>query len=158
MPLLVHRDHIYDPENPWSGLFRSVILVSTFKHIFTSPSSVEKEPKAIRSGNARIHGMTQVTPPSIAYVATQAWFVLTSSPTFTRSDSVTDSERFYSSILELFEDPDEQEEVNDLLVWWNRQVFPSHFSAQRPVMKESALAKIWEKRAALKARNLGSNV
>jgi hypothetical protein len=43
-----------------------------YKHIFTSPSSVEKEPKATRSGNARIHGMTCVTRSSIAYVATQA--------------------------------------------------------------------------------------
>jgi hypothetical protein len=42
-----------------------------YKHIFTSPSSVEKEAKATRSGNARIHGMTQVTPASIAYVSTQ---------------------------------------------------------------------------------------
>lgn len=43
----------------------------TFKHIFTSPSSVEREAKATRSGNARIHGMTEVTRASIAYVATQ---------------------------------------------------------------------------------------
>lgn len=42
-----------------------------YKAIFTSPSSVEKESKATRSGNARIHGMTQVTPASLAYVATQ---------------------------------------------------------------------------------------
>lgn len=42
-----------------------------YKHIFTSPSSVDKEPKATRSGNARIHGMTRATPASIAYVATQ---------------------------------------------------------------------------------------
>ena len=27
-PLLVYRDHVYDPENPWNGLFRSVLLVS----------------------------------------------------------------------------------------------------------------------------------
>ena len=45
-----------------------------YKHIFTSPSSVDKVVKATRSGNARIHGMTQVTSPSIAYVATQVWF------------------------------------------------------------------------------------
>ena len=42
-----------------------------YKHIFTSPSSVEKEPKATQSGNACIHGMTHVTPASIAYIATQ---------------------------------------------------------------------------------------
>jgi hypothetical protein len=126
----------FDLVIPWPNID---FCIQTFKHIFTSPSSVEKEPKATRSGNARIHGMTHVAPASIAYVATQvrtiifwfsmnqsltpvmqARFALTSSPTFTRSDSVTDSERFYNSILELFEDPDEQEEVNDLLVWWNR--------------------------------------
>jgi hypothetical protein len=45
--------------------------LQAFKHIFTSPSSVDQEPKATRSGNARIHGMTQVTAASIAYVATQ---------------------------------------------------------------------------------------
>jgi hypothetical protein len=47
------------------------MALEAYKHIFTSPSSVEKEPKATRSGNARIHGMTQVTSASIAYVATQ---------------------------------------------------------------------------------------
>ena len=45
--------------------------MQAFKHIFTSPSSVEKEVKATRSGNARIHGMTRVTTASLAYVATQ---------------------------------------------------------------------------------------
>lgn len=109
----------------------------TFKHIFTSPSSAEQEAKATRSGNARIHGMTRVTYGSLAYVATQARqitfymshhlnrilqarFALTSSPTFTRSDTVTDSERFYSSILDYLEDPDEQDEVDGLMVWWNQ--------------------------------------
>ena len=42
-----------------------------FKHIFTSPSSVDQEPKATQSGNARIHGMHTVMKASTAYVATQ---------------------------------------------------------------------------------------
>jgi hypothetical protein len=50
---------------------RSHPLCQAFKHIFTSPSSVEREAKATRSGNARIHGMTRVTPASVAYAATQ---------------------------------------------------------------------------------------
>lgn len=33
---------------------------------------------------------------------------------------MTDSEWFYTSILDLFEDVEEAEEVNDLLTWWNR--------------------------------------
>jgi hypothetical protein len=114
------------------------LFMQAYKHIFTSPSSVEKEAsRATRSGNARIHGMTSVTPASIAYVATQVRmlyqpicnytiiplqtrFALSSSAVFSRSDTVTDSERFFSSIVELFEDPEEKEEVEDLLVWWNR--------------------------------------
>lgn len=48
------------------------INTKAYKFIFTSPSSVEKEAKATRSGNARIHGMTRVTPASIAYASTQA--------------------------------------------------------------------------------------
>ena len=42
-----------------------------YKHVFTLPSLVEKEPKAMRSGNTGIHGMTSVTPASIAYITTQ---------------------------------------------------------------------------------------
>ena len=46
----------------------SIEISKTFKHIFTSPSSVDREAKATRSRNARIHGMSSVTPASIAYV------------------------------------------------------------------------------------------
>jgi len=81
---------------------------------------------------------------------------------------VTDSERFYNSILDLFDDVEEQEEVNDLKAWWNRyvlslitfhrkqlkprfysQIFPNYSSSRRPVCKNSALARIKEKRAKL---------
>ena len=86
-PILVYAHEVYDPEDAWNGLFRGQILVwvgtyvyfsfalltfeQAYKHIFTSPSSVEKEAKATRSGNARIHGMTHITTTSIAYIATQ---------------------------------------------------------------------------------------
>ncbi|KAG2092132.1 uncharacterized protein F5147DRAFT_657752 [Suillus discolor] len=110
----------YDPDDPWNGLLRSRLLVNAFRHIFMSPSSVEKEPKATRAGNARLHGMTAVTAPSVAYVATQVRFALCSSSVFSRTDTVTDSETFYHSLLDLLEDPDERGEVTDLLVWWNR--------------------------------------
>lgn len=150
-PVFLYAGYTFDPEDPWNGLLRSSILVCAFKHIFTSPSSVEKEPKATRSGNARIHGMTRTTTASIAYVATQVRFALSSSPVFSRTDTVTDSERFYNSILEILDDPDEHKEVGELLTWWNRQVFPNYSSAKRPVSANWASAKIREKRAILKA-------
>jgi hypothetical protein len=161
-------------------------FIQGYKHIFTSPSSVEKEPKATRSGNAHIHGMTRVTCASIAYIATQVIissicrqstlivlfqirFALSSSPVFSRTDTVTDSERFYNSILDFLEDPDKKEEVNELLTWWNwcailafirhflhlkldhRQIFPSYSSARPPPVRDCPLARLREKRSALKA-------
>jgi len=35
-------------------------------------------------------------------------------------DHVTDSERFYNTILDLLDDRDERDEVDQLLTWWNR--------------------------------------
>jgi hypothetical protein len=88
-PIFIYARCEYDPEEAWNGTFRSAILVTVsetlsafnsqvyhkllqaYKHVFTSPSSVDKISKATRSGNARIHGMTSVTLASIAYIATQ---------------------------------------------------------------------------------------
>jgi hypothetical protein len=50
----------------------------------------------------------------------QAGFALASSPVFSRTDTVTDSERFYNTVLDLFEDVEEHKEVNDLQIWWNQ--------------------------------------
>ncbi|KAJ3524297.1 hypothetical protein NMY22_g11059 [Coprinellus aureogranulatus] len=138
-PVFVYQNEKFDSHRPWKGLFRGRLLVMGFKHIFTCPSSVDEDPKATRSGNARIHGMTQVTRASLAYVATQVRFSLSSASTFSRSDRETDSETFYTSILEVLEDPEEQEEVKELLQWWN-QVAPN----------KSVLARLKERRIAMR--------
>jgi hypothetical protein len=89
-PTFIYQDYKFHADDPWRGAFQSSLLISVrlpsepsphtyskfirlqaYKHIFTSPSSADKESKATRSGNARIHGMNQVTAASIAYVATQ---------------------------------------------------------------------------------------
>ncbi|KAG6904061.1 hypothetical protein DXG01_012852, partial [Tephrocybe rancida] len=118
-PVFIYAGYSYDSEDPWMGVFRSTLLLNAFKHIFTSPSSVEKENKATRSGNARIHGMVSVTPASIAYVATQVRFALSSSTTFSQTDRLSDSERFYGTVLATLHDPEEVVETNQLLEWWN---------------------------------------
>ncbi|KAI6006877.1 hypothetical protein EDD15DRAFT_2383856 [Pisolithus albus] len=129
-PVFLYADYSYDPEDPWNGLLCSGLLVAAYKHIFTSPSSVDQEPKATRSGNARIHGMRCMTKASIAYVAMQTRFSLTSAQVFSRTDLITDSERFYSSIMELLDDPDESDEVDQLITWWNRQIFPLYTTTE----------------------------
>jgi hypothetical protein len=56
-----------------------------------------------------------------AYYSTpgQLRFALSSSSVFCRSDTSTDSERFYESVLDFLDDPEEKDEVTDLLNWWN---------------------------------------
>ncbi|KAG1811298.1 hypothetical protein EV424DRAFT_1473744 [Suillus variegatus] len=149
-PMFLYAGYKYDPDDPWKNLLRSEILIFGFKHVFTSPSSVDKELKATCAGNAYLHGMKSVTKGSLAYIATQIQFSLSSSSIFSRTDTVTDSDNFYYSILDLLEDPDEIKEVTDLMTWWTRQVFPNSSSSQRSISKNSVLAKIWEKRAAFR--------
>ncbi|KAG1719069.1 hypothetical protein EDB19DRAFT_1919419 [Suillus lakei] len=52
--------------------------------------------------------------------------------------------------LDVFKDLDKKQEVDDLAVWWNRQIFPSYSTAQHPQVKNSALARIQERRAQMK--------
>ncbi|KAJ3534367.1 hypothetical protein NMY22_g6959 [Coprinellus aureogranulatus] len=118
-PIFVYKDEKFNPDSPWMGLFKNELLIKGFKHVFTSPSSVDDEPKATRSGNARIHGMSFVTPASIAYIATQIRFALSSAGVFSRTDRETDSETFYTSVLELLEDPEEQDEANISLLLYS---------------------------------------
>ncbi|KAH6913576.1 hypothetical protein BKA70DRAFT_1370033 [Coprinopsis sp. MPI-PUGE-AT-0042] len=152
-PRFLYQNHTFNEQDPWEGLFRGGLLISNFaqafKHVFTSPSSVNsKEPRATRSCNARIHGMESVTIASIAYIASQVRFGLSSSPVFSRTDLVTDSESFYASVVTLLEDPEEQEEVRQLLAWWDRQVFPRQIN-KRVTHKDSVFSKIKERRRRL---------
>ncbi|TEB18471.1 hypothetical protein FA13DRAFT_1648706 [Coprinellus micaceus] len=111
----------FNADNPWEGLLKGDILVLAYKYVFTSPSSVDNETRATRSGNAEIHGMKGVTIASVAYIATlQVRFALSSSAVFSRNDRSTDSERFYKSIIDWLESPSEIDEVGELLRWWNR--------------------------------------
>ncbi|KAJ3534587.1 hypothetical protein NMY22_g6866 [Coprinellus aureogranulatus] len=146
-PRFIYRSFDYNPKDPWDGLLRSSLLIKAYKHVFTSPSSVHSAAsKATRSCNARIHGMTSVTVASIAYIATQVRFALSDSPTFSRTDQLTDSEYFYNLIIDLLEDESEQAEVRDLLKWWDQQIFPSQVNHVRSVNEESVIARIKERR------------
>ncbi|RDB27585.1 hypothetical protein Hypma_003884 [Hypsizygus marmoreus] len=152
-PIFLYADSEYNPDNPWNGLLKNQLLVFAYKHVFTSPSSVDvddddDDPKISKAGNARIHGMDAVTTASLAYIATQVRFALSSANSFSRTDTITDSERFYHSLFDTLEDVQEQQEVSRLLAWWNKKIFPytSPESVLAPV-QGSALERIRQKRA-----------
>ncbi|KIM60338.1 hypothetical protein SCLCIDRAFT_26681, partial [Scleroderma citrinum Foug A] len=116
-PVFLYSDYVFF--DLITILLQPNCRIQAFKHVFTSPSSMEQEPKVTRSGNARLHGMRSITKASIVYVATQVCFALTSTQVFSCTDLVTDSERFYNSITELLDETDEKDEVDQLLTWWN---------------------------------------
>ena len=107
--------------------------------------------------------------------------MLSSSSVFRSTRTTTDSELFYNTVLDFLDDPDEKPSVDELLDWWNwsvhiwlpasrvpfqadgsySQIFPGHMTrvraisntSARAISKNSALAKLKEKRAAMKLRN-----
>ncbi|OBZ76253.1 hypothetical protein A0H81_03025 [Grifola frondosa] len=142
-PIFLYANNQYDPDDPWNGLLRSRLLVTAYKHIFTSPSSVDDETKATRAGNARIHGMTKVTAASIAYIATQVSMMsLSTVLNYSHGRYLT----YSTSVLEFLDDINEKEDVDALLAWWNRHIFPGSATGARAPAKNSALAKLLERR------------
>ena len=69
----------------------------------------------------------------------QVRFSLSSTSAFSRADTITDSEYFYQLIVDLLDDPEEAEEVDDLLKWWNQLVFCIILVTPRPVLTHSAI-------------------
>ncbi|KAG1849026.1 hypothetical protein F4604DRAFT_1687555 [Suillus subluteus] len=45
-PIFLYPNHTYDTEDPQCSLLRSCLLTCAYKHVFMSPSSVDKDPKA----------------------------------------------------------------------------------------------------------------
>ncbi|KAJ3512638.1 hypothetical protein NMY22_g15272 [Coprinellus aureogranulatus] len=122
-PAFLYLEHKVDLGRPWEGLLQGPLLVSAFKHVFTCPSSVDEEIRATRSGNAELHGMTEVTRASLAYIATMVIVLSVDGPSTKPLTSFIYPSR---SILDFLEDPEEQLEVEALLKWWNMKIFPSH--------------------------------
>ncbi|KAI0310927.1 hypothetical protein OF83DRAFT_1069701 [Amylostereum chailletii] len=113
-PVLLYVDLEYDPNDPWNGFMKSKVLV------YVQVSVIHRPPRTNLSGNAAIHGMVRVTKASLAYVPTQARFCLLSATVFSQNDKITDSERFYNSLLNYLNNSEEQKEVSMLLKWWDR--------------------------------------
>ncbi|KAF9500757.1 hypothetical protein BDN71DRAFT_1501959 [Pleurotus eryngii] len=127
----------YDADMPWVGVFQGLLLVKAFCHVFTSPSSTHTDENisdtgsSTRSGNAQLHGMTKVTTGSIAYIATQVYFALSSHTAFTRNSRALNITTFYNSMVGYLRDPENTSDTKELLWWWDKHIFHSdNVSAQ----------------------------
>ncbi|KAF9034848.1 hypothetical protein BJ165DRAFT_1533884 [Panaeolus papilionaceus] len=137
-----------DPNNVEAKFLRSRLLLKTYCAIFTSPSSSEdfeefetvdgpsrktkrtstSQKKATKASVASIlHMNSRVTPRSIAYAAVVLAFNLTDAVQWVEVYNGFNFRVLWSFIVDYFEEtPDEvsKSKADELLQWWNRQVFP----------------------------------
>jgi len=123
-------DHVYDPNDISLNVLRGHIMIRVAKHLFQGPSVALEQPGAHRGkqGNASLCGLTSMTPHTIAYVAIQARFAMSSTGTWANIDGPFIYSDFYWRIVGLFED---EEEAAALIKFYNYHVFgtPSDLSS-----------------------------
>jgi len=114
--------HVYDPNDISLNVLRGHVMIRVAKHLFQGPSTALEQPGAHRGkqGNASLCGLTTMTPHTIAYVAIQARFAMTSTSTWANIDGPFSYSDFYWRIVGLFED---EEEAADIIKFYNHHVF-----------------------------------
>ncbi|KAG1788559.1 uncharacterized protein HD556DRAFT_1447769 [Suillus plorans] len=146
-PAFLYDKYTADSNNLEEGLFKGKILLQGYKAVFTSPSSakdiegdsdgadvIQNNRRAknsfsgikVKKHVAQIIKMEKVTPRSIAYIACQVRFALSSVTSWRSVDGDFDYIQFWRSIVDFFEKPpgrEAQRRVNKLLEWWTRKVF-----------------------------------
>ncbi|KAF8525440.1 hypothetical protein JB92DRAFT_2784212 [Gautieria morchelliformis] len=130
-------------EDMWVGFLRHQLLVKTLKHIYTSPSSVDRADgnRATRSSKAALAGMTGMSVGAIADAVVKLRHSLSSHSTFQKNDRKSNNQLFYYGLLEVLEAIESQEQVRELLQWYDRRLFPGQESAKEPA-PHSALARM----------------
>ncbi|KAI0674392.1 hypothetical protein C8Q78DRAFT_1076034 [Trametes maxima] len=106
------------------GLCRGPLLLKALRHIFTSPSSVNKPPGKKSQGRgciAQMYKLDAVHPENIAYTVTLTRSLLSASTCWEDEDGAFEAETFYSNVVRLFkDDPNVDEDwAAETLSWWN---------------------------------------
>ncbi|KIY47169.1 hypothetical protein FISHEDRAFT_59812 [Fistulina hepatica ATCC 64428] len=164
-----------------TGFLRGPLLVKVAHYIFTSPSSVlsinkdlhapkrtmSSAKKPIKLDIASLRGMTHVTPRAIAYCAVQLHFNLTDAQLWPQDGIYMGYSYYglYNFIIDYFEQdsdhPEDKRAVDDLLKWWNSQLFPASGSINGNVAAAQSLNKMAAQHAARRASSateMGSTV
>ncbi|KAF8525411.1 hypothetical protein JB92DRAFT_2702153, partial [Gautieria morchelliformis] len=125
-PLLLFDEETFNIEDLITSFLRNEMLVRGWRLIFQGPSTVDGQAsrKATKCGNAHINGMTQVTVPGLAYVATLFYFALGSQETFGAGgdDHMYDFYTFYRGLITFVNEDTPSAERDDLLAWWNQWI------------------------------------
>ncbi|KAG2741436.1 hypothetical protein P692DRAFT_20751824 [Suillus brevipes Sb2] len=160
-PAFLYDKYTANPDDLEEGLFKGKILLQAYKAVFTSPSSAKdiegdgdgsdiirnnrlaKKSAAgvkVKKHVAEIIKMRKVTPRSIAYIACQVRFALSSVTSWRSIDGDFDYIQFWRAIVDFFERPpgrEARQRVERLLEWWTRKVFGR---SQRKALSTTAKA------------------
>ncbi|KDQ25010.1 hypothetical protein PLEOSDRAFT_1067686 [Pleurotus ostreatus PC15] len=127
--LYANHDQDYDRDNPEEGLFRNVVLIRILRHLLIGPgAALRPEQKQTRRSNARIIGATTVNAYLIAYAACLARFMLNNSKEWDHTDFQFDVSAFYDRIINYFDSGKDDDNVIELLAWFQREVFAGRSS------------------------------
>ncbi|KAF7362263.1 hypothetical protein MVEN_00572700 [Mycena venus] len=135
-----------DPKNVQEGFTQSAYMVKSYKSVFTAPSSAEQDDdentppmKKAKTGPngkcvaVRLGMNGKVTGRSIAYIAVLLWLSLTTATIWIDEYYNVSLPQMYDFFVDYFEGPAEgtqaRERIDELLAWWNMQIFPAHASS-----------------------------
>ncbi|KAF7971690.1 hypothetical protein HWV62_20140 [Athelia sp. TMB] len=143
-PRFLYAEHADGPNTEWRTFLRSNILVEAYKYLlFTTPlwsmsATASKEVSSVRN----IFNISHVCATSLAYIAAQVYFALSSASQWRGWTGYI--KVLYDRLLDTLEDPRFNKEVGELLDWWNGKFFPVYF--------DTPLARIRARREAILAR------
>ncbi|KAK0471656.1 hypothetical protein IW261DRAFT_1666963 [Armillaria novae-zelandiae] len=113
------------PKDDLAGCMEGFVLVRTVKHLLTSDGIPSKLKGPTRPSIVKMYKIKKMTGRLIAYGACQAHYALSSLDSWRCRDGKFDLQKFYSSIVDMYEDiPDDPWAVASL-AWWNKEVFGS---------------------------------
>ncbi|KAH9918887.1 uncharacterized protein BXZ73DRAFT_80427 [Epithele typhae] len=122
---LYDESPIYDMNNLFEGLFKSKFLITMYRVLFTSYSSVKTGPSVSGTGRPSVSesfGLSQVAPESIAYVACLIYFVLSDVHRWTPVLKGFSLPRFFRNIVTILSSS-ETPFGAEILAYWKREVY-----------------------------------
>ncbi|KIJ29827.1 hypothetical protein M422DRAFT_36807 [Sphaerobolus stellatus SS14] len=158
-PMFFYPKGQFDPNDLAKGLLRGELLVWVYKYIFLAPSAWHPnkhsdESKIFSTGNASLHKLYNVTPRSLAYVATHVRFALSSSEINRKNGGSFKTGDFFWHVMDYLEDPDFAEDVKGLLEWWDTQIFPENQEKSAGTNEACDSRSLMKKQAAERAKAL----
>ncbi|KAG1774801.1 hypothetical protein EV702DRAFT_973985 [Suillus placidus] len=125
-PAFLYKKYTANPEDLEEGLFKSKILLQSYKAVITSPSSA-KDIEGDGDGADVIQNNRRTKKACYEFkVKKHVRFALSSISSWRSIDGDFDYVQFWRTVVDFFERPPGREaqcRVNKLLEWWTRKVF-----------------------------------